>query len=106
MSQILKMLSRSIKDVEAALGRNRASAADGAEADDNVPEDVAMDVTVDPNQPPGDALREGMTGKSSGLASQVPSLQKMAQDVGPIIDSFNSVLVRAVFTLMPESPIR
>lgn len=88
--QVLKILSRSIKNVETAL--NPPSIAKSGDLDD---ESIAsaMDAIIDPNQAPGDVLRDGMSGKSSGLGKHVPSLQKMAEDIGPVIDTFKAVLV-------------
>ncbi|KAG7420721.1 hypothetical protein Forpe1208_v001787 [Fusarium oxysporum f. sp. rapae] len=87
-NRVLDILSRSIKDVSSAL---KPVHVDSVSVDDE-PGAVAMDVQADANQPPGDVLREGMSGKGSGLGKQVPSLQKMAEDTGPIIDTFKMVL--------------
>ncbi|KAM0552602.1 hypothetical protein ACHAPJ_007699 [Fusarium lateritium] len=87
-NRVLDILSRSIKDVESAL---KPVNVDSVGVDDE-PGAVAMDVQDDANQPPGDVLRDGMSGKGSGLGKQIPSLQKMAEDTGPILDTFKMVL--------------
>ncbi|KAF5246293.1 hypothetical protein FAUST_1410 [Fusarium austroamericanum] len=86
--RVLNILSRSIKDVESALNPvniNPVGVDEKSEVD-------AMDVQVDANQSPADVLREGLSGKESGLKKQLPSLQKMAEDTGPILDTFKEVL--------------
>ncbi|KAK6705305.1 hypothetical protein SNK05_009199 [Fusarium graminearum] len=85
-TRVLDILSRSIKDVESALNPvNRVCV-------DEQPGVVAMDVQPDGNQPPGDVLRQCMYGKDSGLGKHIPSLQKMAEDMGPTIDTFRMIL--------------
>jgi hypothetical protein len=93
--QVLKILTRSIRDVESAL--NPPTDDSESRDVDVAVETAAMDVVNDVNKAPGDVIREGMNGKDSGLGNQVPSLQKMAEDVGPIVDTFGAVLV----TLIP-----
>lgn len=80
-------MSRSIKDVESAL-----NPVDRVGVDEQ-PGVVAMDAQPYGNQPPGDVLRQGMYGKDSGLGKHIPSLQKMAEDMGPTIDTFRMILV-------------
>ncbi|KAM0360486.1 hypothetical protein ACHAP4_002567 [Fusarium culmorum] len=78
-TRVLNILSRSIKDVESAL-----NPVNGVGVDEQ-PGVVAMDVQPDGNQPPGDVLRQG-------LGKHIPSLQKMAEDMGPTIDTFRMIL--------------
>nr|CEG03085.1 unnamed protein product [Fusarium pseudograminearum CS3487] len=85
-TRVLDILSRSIKDVESALNpANRVGV-------DEQPGVVALDVQPNGNQPPGGVLRQGMYGKDSGLGKHIPSLQKMAEDMGPTIDTFRMIL--------------
>ncbi|QPC73234.1 hypothetical protein HYE68_003986 [Fusarium pseudograminearum] len=85
-TRVLDILSRSIKDAESALNPvNRVGV-------DEQPGVIAMDVQPDGNQPPGDVLRQGMYGKDSGLGKHIPSLRKMAEDMGPTIDTFRTIL--------------
>jgi hypothetical protein len=92
--QVLKILTRSIRDVESAL--NPPTDESESRDVDVAVETAAMDVVNDANKAPGDVIREGMNGKDSGLGNQVPSLQKMAEDIGPIVDTFGAVLVTLI----------
>ena len=89
--QVLKILTRSIRDIEFAL--NPPTDESESRDVDIAVQNAAMDVANDEKRAPGDVIRDGMNGKDSGLGNQVPSLQKMAEDVGPIIDTFKEVLV-------------
>ncbi|KAM0276435.1 hypothetical protein ACHAQH_006740 [Verticillium albo-atrum] len=86
-NRVLKLISRNIRDVEAALKPSVV-----AEAADQEPELAAMDIVDDANKPPGDVIREGMSGKENGLGKQAPSLDKMAENIGPIVDTFKDIL--------------
>ncbi|KAL9944639.1 hypothetical protein D7B24_005413 [Verticillium nonalfalfae] len=88
-NRVLKLISRQIKDVESALKSSVTM-----DAADVEPELVAMDVADDTNKPPGDVIREGMSGKDSGLGKQNPSLEKMAENIGPIVDTFKDILTK------------
>ncbi|PNH77288.1 hypothetical protein VD0001_g364 [Verticillium dahliae] len=88
-NRVLKLISRQIKDVESALKSSVV-----IDAADVEPELVAMDVANDTNKPPGDVIREGMSGKDSGLGKQNPSLEKMAENIGPIVDTFKDILTK------------
>ncbi|KAL6904147.1 hypothetical protein GGI43DRAFT_432774 [Trichoderma evansii] len=91
-SRVLSILKRSIRDVESALNPPK----DESEIFDVdvVVETAAMDIVNDTDKAPGDVIREGMNGKDSGLGNQVPSLQKMAEDVGPVFEAFQDVLAK------------
>lgn len=91
MLQVLNILKRSIRDVESALNLPKDES-ESFDVDISV-EAAAMDVVNDADKAPGDIIREGMNGKDSGLGKQVPSLQKMAEDVGPVLEAFDAVLV-------------
>ncbi len=77
--------------MQSALNSSKAQASGDDAGPDSL---VAMDVVADDNKSPGDVIKEGMTGKDSGLGAQVPSLSQMAEAVGPIVDTFNAIKVR------------
>lgn len=49
--------------------------------------------SADVQPSPGTVLKEGMSDKPEGLGGQAMSLNKMAEAIGPIISTFDSVLV-------------
>ncbi|KAK3326667.1 hypothetical protein B0H66DRAFT_589231 [Apodospora peruviana] len=87
-NRVLGILNRTIRDVQSAL---KSSSVSGTEAG---PDLVAMDVAMNVKKSPAEELTEGLKGKNSGLAEQVPSLSKMAEAAGPIVDTFKAIKVK------------
>ena len=79
------ILNRTIRDVRSALTSPSPT--------ESGPDPVAMDVAVDVKKSPAEELTDGFKGKNSGLSEQVPSLSKMAEAAGPIVDTFNAIKV-------------
>ncbi|KAL7934012.1 hypothetical protein V8C35DRAFT_302992 [Trichoderma chlorosporum] len=87
---ILEILTRSIKDVESILiplkDESESFDLDAAFST------TAIDVVNDSIKAPGEISLGGMIGKDHGLEEQASSLQKMAEEAGPIFDAFDDVL--------------